>query len=211
MSKLFSPTQVGPYKLSHRVVMAPLTRMRSDPGDIPSDLMVEYYTQRASKGGLIISEATPVSIRGYGYAGAPGIYSDTQIAGWRRVTNAVHAKGGRIFLQLWHVGRQSHADLQPNGERAGRAVRDRGRGLCVYQARRSPVLDAARARTARDSRDYRGVSRRAPSARCGPVLTASRFTARTATCPINSSRTAPTSARTNMAAPSKTARASCWR
>jgi N-ethylmaleimide reductase len=116
MSKLFSPVNIGPYQLSHRVAMAPLTRMRSDPGDIPSDLMVEYYTQRASKGGLIISEATPVSIRGYGYAGAPGIYSDRQIAGWRRVTDAVHAKGGRIFLQLWHVGRQSHTDLQPNGE-----------------------------------------------------------------------------------------------
>jgi N-ethylmaleimide reductase len=116
MSKLFTPTQVGPYKLSHRVVMAPLTRMRSDPGDIPSDLMIEYYAQRASKGGLIISEATLVSTRGNGYAGAPGIYSDTQIAGWQRVTNAVHAKGGRIFQQLWHVGRQSHVDLQPNGD-----------------------------------------------------------------------------------------------
>jgi N-ethylmaleimide reductase len=116
MSKLFTPTQVGPYKLSHRVVMAPLTRMRSDPGDIPSDLMVDYYTQRTSKGGLIISEATPVSTRGNGYAGAPGIYSDAQIAGWQRVTNAVHAKGGRIFQQLWHVGRQSHVDLQPNGD-----------------------------------------------------------------------------------------------
>jgi N-ethylmaleimide reductase len=116
MSKLFTPTQVGPYKLSHRVVMAPLTRMRSNRGDIPSDLMVEYYTQRASKGGLIISEATPVSTRGNGYAGAPGIYSDTQIAGWQRVTNAVHAKGGHIFQQLWHVGRQSHVDLQPNGD-----------------------------------------------------------------------------------------------
>ena len=116
MSKLFTPTQVGPYELSHRVVMAPLTRMRSDPGDIPSDLMVEYYTQRTSKGGLIVSEATPVSTRGNGYAGAPGIYSDTQIAGWQRVTNAVHGKGGRIFQQLWHVGRQSHVDLQPNGD-----------------------------------------------------------------------------------------------
>jgi N-ethylmaleimide reductase len=116
MSTLFSPVKIGPYQLSHRVVMAPLTRMRSDPGDFPSDLMVEYYSQRASKGGLIISEATPVSIRGYGYAGAPGIYSDRQIEGWRRVTDAVHTKGGRIFLQLWHVGRQSHTDLQPNGE-----------------------------------------------------------------------------------------------
>jgi N-ethylmaleimide reductase len=116
MSKLFTPAQVGPYRLSHRVVMAPLTRMRSDPGDVPSDLMVEYYAQRASEGGLIVSEATPVSIRGNGYAGAPGIYSDTQIAGWRSVTDAVHAKGSRIFQQLWHVGRQSHVDLQPNGE-----------------------------------------------------------------------------------------------
>jgi N-ethylmaleimide reductase len=116
MSTLFSPIKIGPYQLAHRVVMAPLTRMRSDPGDIPSKLMVEYYSQRASKGGLIISEATPVSIRGNGYAGAPGIYSDSQIAGWRRVTDTIHAKGGRIFLQLWHVGRQSHTDLQPNGE-----------------------------------------------------------------------------------------------
>ncbi|MET4255096.1 N-ethylmaleimide reductase [Bradyrhizobium sp. S3.12.5] len=116
MSKLFTSSKVGPYELSHRVVMAPLTRMRSDPGNIPNELMVKYYTQRASKIGLIISEATPVSIRGYGYAGAPGIYSDTQIAGWQRVTDAVHSEGGRIFQQLWHVGRQSHVDLQPHGD-----------------------------------------------------------------------------------------------
>ena len=115
-NKLFSPVKLGPYELSHRVVMAPLMRMRSEPGDIPGDLMVQYYAQRAFAGGLIISEATPASIRGYGYAGAPGVYSDRQIAGWRRVTEAVHAKGGRIVMQLWHVGRQSHTDLQPNGE-----------------------------------------------------------------------------------------------
>jgi N-ethylmaleimide reductase len=115
MSNLFSPVKVGRYKLEHRVVMAPLTRMRSNEGDVPSDLMVEYYTQRATKGGLIISEATPVAQEGYGYAGAPGAYHDRQIEGWKRVTDAVHAKGGRIFLQLWHVGRQSHVDLQPDG------------------------------------------------------------------------------------------------
>ena len=128
MSKLFTPARLGPYSLRHRVVMAPLTRMRSEPGNIPGDLMVEYYAQRASAGGLIISEATPVSIRGYGYAGAPGIYSDSQIEGWRRVTAAVHAKGGRIMLQLWHVGRQSHVDLQPHGEApvAPSAVRAEG-------------------------------------------------------------------------------------
>ncbi len=115
MSKLFSPTRVGPLSLDHRVVMAPLTRMRSSPGDLPNDLMAEYYVQRASEGGLLITEATPISRQGYGYAGAPGIYSDTQIPGWRRIVDAVHARGGRIVMQLWHVGRQSHPDIQPNG------------------------------------------------------------------------------------------------
>ena len=116
MLTLFSPVHIGPLALSHRVVMAPLTRMRAGHGDLPNDLMVTYYSQRASSGGLLISEATPVSLNGYGYAHAPGIYSDTQIPGWKKVTDAVHAKGGLIFMQLWHVGRQSHPDLQPHGE-----------------------------------------------------------------------------------------------
>ena len=115
MNKLFAPVKIGPYTLSHRVVMAPLTRMRSDTGDVPNDLMANYYSQRTSDGGLIVAEATPVSRQGYGYARAPGIYSDAQIPGWRKVTGAVHAKGGRIFLQLWHVGRPSHPSLQPGG------------------------------------------------------------------------------------------------
>ena len=133
MSTLFSPARVGPHQLSHRVVMAPLTRMRSDPGDVPSNLMAGYYSQRASKGGLIISEATPVSIRGNGYAGAPGIYSDSQIAGWHRVTDAVHAKGGQIFLQLWHVGRTVAYRSAAQRRAARRAVRDRSGRLCLYQ------------------------------------------------------------------------------
>jgi N-ethylmaleimide reductase len=112
MSKLFTPVQVGPLLLSHRVVMAPLTRMRSEqPSDVPSDLMAEYYAQRASNSGLIISEATPVALTGRGYLGAPGIYSEAHIAGWKKITNAVHAKGGRMFMQLWHVGRTAHVDL----------------------------------------------------------------------------------------------------
>jgi N-ethylmaleimide reductase len=110
--KLFTPVQVGPVTLMHRVVMAPLTRSRSEqPGDIPSDLMLEYYTQRASEGGLIISEATTISIAGRGWFGAPGMYSDEQVAGWRKITSAVHAKGGRMFSQLWHTGRSSHVDM----------------------------------------------------------------------------------------------------
>ncbi|MDB6016821.1 MAG: 12-oxophytodienoate reductase [Pedosphaera sp.] len=112
MSKLFTTVQVGPIVLSHRVVMAPLTRMRSEqPGDVPGNIMVEYYAQRASEGGLIISEATPVALTGRGYLGAPGIYNDAHIAGWKKITDAVHAKGGRMFMQLWHVGRTSHVDL----------------------------------------------------------------------------------------------------
>jgi N-ethylmaleimide reductase len=115
MSNLFSPVKIGPYELSHRVVMAPLTRMRSEAGDKPGSLMQLYYAQRASQGGLIVSEATVVSTNGNGYLGSPGLYSDDQIAGWRAITDAVHAKGGRIFLQLFHAGRQSHADMQPDG------------------------------------------------------------------------------------------------
>ena len=112
MSKLYAPVALGPIALSHRVVQAPLTRLRSEqPGDIPGDLMATHYGQRASRGGLQIAEATTVSVTGRGYLGAPGIYSDAQVAGWRKVTSAVHAKGGRIFLQLWHVGRQSHVDM----------------------------------------------------------------------------------------------------
>lgn len=116
MNALFSTAAIGPYSFKHRVVMAPLTRMRSSDGNIPNDLMAAYYAQRTTDGGLIVSEATPVSARGYGYARAPGIYTDAQVEGWRKITAAVHAKGGRIFLQLWHVGRQSHPLLQPNGE-----------------------------------------------------------------------------------------------
>jgi N-ethylmaleimide reductase len=108
---LFTPVQIGAIALKHRVVMAPLTRSRSEqPGDIPGDLMREYYTQRASDGGLIISEATSISIAGRGWFGAPGLYSDEQVQGWRKITAAVHAKGGRMFSQLWHTGRSSHVD-----------------------------------------------------------------------------------------------------
>ena len=199
MSKLFTSTQVGPYRLSHRVVMAPLTRMRSDPGDIPSDLMVKYYTQRASDGGLIVSEATPVSTRGNGYAGAPGIYSDTQIAGWRRVADAVHAKGGRIFQQLWHVGRQSHVDLQPDGEApvAPSAIAAEG---YAYTKRGEAPFSMPRARELHEIPASSRSSDPAPRGQRVRVSTASRSTARTATCPINSCRTGPTSARTSTAA-----------
>src|ERR1700722_2732652 len=113
---LFSPLQIGPYQLRHRVVMAPLTRMRAEkPSLAPRPLNMEYYRQRATPGGLIIAEATPVMATGHGNPGVPGIYTQAQIKGWRAVADAVHAKGGLIFLQLWHVGRVSHSSLQPGG------------------------------------------------------------------------------------------------
>jgi N-ethylmaleimide reductase len=112
MSSLFSPIEVGGVRLAHRVVMAPLTRSRSQqPGDIPGPLMREYYAQRASPGGLIISEATTISPSARGWFGAPGLYSDAQVEGWKSITTAVHAKGGVIFSQLWHTGRSSHVDV----------------------------------------------------------------------------------------------------
>jgi len=116
-AKLFTPVKLGRLELTHRIIMAPLTRLRTDmPGNIPNDLMATYYSQRATKGGLIISEATVVSSNGHGYLGAPGIHTDKQTEGWKKVTNAVHKKGGKMFSQLWHVGRQSHVDLQPDGD-----------------------------------------------------------------------------------------------
>lgn len=113
---LFTPLRLGALELGHRVVMAPLTRMRSrQPGDVPQAMNTEYYRQRASAGGLIITEATNISEQARGYPGVPGIHSQEQIAGWTRITEAVHAKGGRILLQIWHTGRISHPTLQPGG------------------------------------------------------------------------------------------------
>ncbi len=117
MSKLFSKVAVGSYDIAHRVVLAPLTRMRAESGARPGPLMAEYYAQRTSRGALLIGEATIAAPNGNGYLGAPGLYDDSQIAGWKAVTDAVHAKGGKIFLQLYHAGRQSNAQLQPDGGR----------------------------------------------------------------------------------------------
>jgi N-ethylmaleimide reductase len=110
-SPLFAPTVLGGHELPHRIVMAPMTRARStQPGDVPNAMNALYYGQRASAS-LIVTEATQISPQGKGYSFTPGIYSTEQVEGWRLVTDAVHAKGGRIYLQLWHVGRMSHPDF----------------------------------------------------------------------------------------------------
>jgi len=111
---LFKPYALGPLTLANRIVMAPLTRNRAGAGLVPNALAATYYAQRASAG-LLITEATQVSAQAQGYQDTPGLYTPAQIEGWRKVTDAVHAKGGHIFAQLWHVGRVSHVDLQPGG------------------------------------------------------------------------------------------------
>lgn len=111
---LFSPIKIGSMALKNRMVMAPLTRNRAGEGDVPQPLNAEYYAQRASAG-MLITEGTPISAMAHGYPATPGIHTAAQVEGWRRVVDAVHARGGRIVLQLWHVGRISHPSMLPDG------------------------------------------------------------------------------------------------
>ena len=113
-SSLFKPYDLGPANLSNRIVMAPLTRNRAGPGNVPQAINAEYYSQRATAG-LIITEASQISPEGVGYPSTPGIHSPAQIEGWKKVTKDVHDRDGRIFLQLWHVGRISHPSMQEDG------------------------------------------------------------------------------------------------
>jgi len=114
MTEIYDPISIGSLKLKNRIIMAPMTRGRAEEGGVPGDLMVEYYSERADAG-LIITEATAISVQGSGWMHAPGIWNDSQVDGWKKVTKAVHDKGGKIFLQLWHMGRVSHPDFL-NGE-----------------------------------------------------------------------------------------------
>ncbi|MBP2301862.1 alkene reductase [Azospirillum picis] len=114
MPSLFSPLRAGALELPNRIIMAPLTRSRAGAGNVPTAMTAEYYRQRATAG-LIVSEATQISQQGQGYAWTPGIHDEAQVAGWRAVADAVHGAGGRMVLQLWHVGRVSHPSFQPGG------------------------------------------------------------------------------------------------
>jgi N-ethylmaleimide reductase len=128
-TKLFEPYKLGPITLPNRLVMAPLTRNRAvPPGMVPSPLAVDYYGQRASAG-LLVTEATQISLQGQGYQDTPGIYSKEQVEGWKKVTDRVHERGGHIFVQLWHVGRISHTSLQADGGKpvAPSAIRAKGK------------------------------------------------------------------------------------
>ncbi len=138
---LFTSFTLGDLTLPNRIVMSPLTRSRAQqPGDVPTNMNAEYYRQRAGAG-LIIAEATQVSQQGKGYAFTPGIHSDAQIEGWRKVTSAVHDAGGRIFLQLWHVGRISRPELQPNGEKPVAPSPIRPEGAQTFISAESGMVD----------------------------------------------------------------------
>ena len=127
MTTLFDPVRFGDIAAANRIAMAPLTRDRAGPGRTPTLLMATYYAQRASAG-LIITEATQISPEGQGYLDTPGLYNAEQIAGWRRITDAVHAQGGKIVVQLWHVGRISHVSLLPNGQPPVSSTAKRAKG-----------------------------------------------------------------------------------
>ncbi len=144
-SDLFQPVRLGPLTLPNRIVMAPLTRSRAGSGDVPRELNATYYAQRASAG-LIISEATQITQQGKGYAFTPGIYTEEQVAGWRLVTDAVHARGGHIVCQLWHVGRISHPDLQLWGRLPVAPSAIRPEGQAFTEIRVQAARDAPRAR-----------------------------------------------------------------
>ena len=165
MTDLFSPARFGAIELANRVVMSSLTRNRAGTGNVPTPLAAEYYRQRASCG-LILTEATPICAEGHGYPRTPGIHTPEQIAGWKQVTEAVHGAGGKIALQLWHVGRISHPDLQPGGALpvAPSALRPAGqvytgqamKDFVTPRALRTeelPGLIAAYARAARNAMD----------------------------------------------------------
>lgn len=141
MSKLFTPLKLSGMELPNRIAMAPMTRSRAQEG-IADDMTAAYYAQRASAG-LLISEGTPISPQGNGYLFTPGIYTPDQIDGWRKVTHAVHDQGGRIFAQLWHVGRASHRSIQPDGAAPVSSVAVQGGTAFGYNAEGQPSRLAA--------------------------------------------------------------------
>jgi 2,4-dienoyl-CoA reductase-like NADH-dependent reductase (Old Yellow Enzyme family) len=159
MPSLFDPLEAGALHLKNRVVMAPLTRSRAGASRVPNDLMREYYTQRAGAG-LIISEATAISEEGYGWKDAPGAYTDAQMAGWKEITQSVHAAGGLMVLQLWHMGRLSHSDLTGMQPFSASAVAADGEHRSVhkpYEVPRAMTLDDIK----RTISDYAACARRA--------------------------------------------------
>jgi N-ethylmaleimide reductase len=171
MTTLFDPIRFGHIDCSNRIVMAPLTRNRAGPGQVPTALMSTYYEQRASAG-LIVSEATQISPSGQGYLDTPGIYNDEQVSGWHRIANAVHARGGKLVMQLWHVGRISHTSLQLDGQQPVSSTGRRADAK-AFTARGFEDVSAPRALRLEEIpgivNAYREAARRAMDAGCDGV------------------------------------------
>ena len=171
MTTLFEPIHVGHIDCANRIAMAPLTRNRAAPGQVPTSLMATYYAQRASAG-LIITEATQISPTGQGYLDTPGIYNAAQISGWRSIANAVHGQGGKLVMQLWHVGRISHASLLPDGQQPVSSTSRRARTK-TFTAKGFEDVSAPRALRLDELpgivRDFRQAARNAMDAGCDGV------------------------------------------
>ena len=209
MPTLFDPINIGDLRLRNRIVMAPLTRIRaSGQGRVPNALMRDYYVQRASAG-IIITEATSVTPAGVGYPRTPGIWSEEQVDGWRQITDAVHAAGGGIVLQLWHVGRISDP-VSMTARCLWRRAPSPRRGTSACCGRNGLTSCRVRSRPTKFRASSRPIAGAPPMPR-RPASTVSRFMAPTAICSTSSCRTAPTSAPTAMAARSRIVRASCWK
>ncbi len=209
MSRLFTPKKVGAYTLSHRVVLAPMTRLRTiQPGDIPSPMMADFYGQRASQGGLVIIEGVSISIPARSYLGAASFYHDGQREGWKTIADAVHAKGGRAFMQLIHGGRQSHVEMTGGVDPVAPSVVP-FEGVRVDPGRLRSRFAAPCARDRRDSGYRRRIPRRGAARARGRLRR--RRTAWGEWIPRRPVHpgTAPTGARTRTAARSRTACASC--
>ncbi len=144
MATLFTPLQAGDIRLPNRIVMAPLTRVRAGSSHIPTDMMVDYYSQRASSG-LIMTECTIVDAHACAFIGEGGIYSPAHVAGWTRVTDAVHAKGGRIFMQIWHPGRAAHSLLNEGEQPVSSSATAIRNDVTPYPGRRKTLRSPSRA------------------------------------------------------------------
>lgn len=199
MTTIFDPIKLGDLELANRIIMAPLTRCRADEGRVPNALMAEYYVQRASAG-LILSEATSVTPMGVGYLTLPAS-GPTTVRGWSNVTKAIHGAGGKIFLQLWHVGRVSHPSYL-NGEApvAPSAIQPKGHVSLVRPLADYPTPRATKPLKSPTSSTLTAWGPRMPRP---PVSTAWKSTVPTVTCSTSSCKAAPTSAPTTMVAHGK--------
>ncbi len=205
MTDLWSPLKLANFTLPHRLAMAPMTRSRAKPDGTPGDLAAEYYAQRASLG-LLISEGTQPSEDGQGYLATPGIYTDAHVAGWRKVADAVHAKGGRLFIQLMHVGRRSHPDNTPH-HRQPVAPSAIAAGEDMFTMTGMLPVPEPRALETEEVRQTVADFAHAASGRSKPVPMASRSMVLTAIWSTSSWHPTPTGGPTSMAARWRTGRA----